>query len=41
MAICFAIDESAARGGMPVKVNYQIAQTEGALVGASPKAAGA
>ena len=35
MAICFAIDESAARGGMPVKVNYQIAQPDSALVGAS------
>jgi hypothetical protein len=26
MAICFAIDESAAKGGMPVKVNYAVGQ---------------
>ena len=35
MAICFAIDESAARGGVPVKVDYLVAQPSDALVGAS------
>jgi UDP-N-acetyl-2-amino-2-deoxyglucuronate dehydrogenase len=33
MAVCFAIDESAAKGGAPVKVNYRVAESEPALAG--------